>query len=235
MSLAPTLVLLPGLDGTGDLFAPLIARAQGAFDTRVLRYDHELDQSFARQSEALAPELPTDRDYVLVAESFGGPLALRLAARQPPHLSAVVLVCSFASSPLSLSQRLVAPAVARALPSSPPWVVRKLLAGDDAPDSTVDAVRAALSKVPPHVLRARFATLATCDETEAYLRCWAPMFYLQATRDRLLPASALARLEYLRPGLVVERIDAPHLLLQRAPDAALVQLSHWLLGDKQRA
>jgi hypothetical protein len=61
------------------------------------------------------------------------------------------------------------------------------------------------------------------------------MFYLQATRDRLLPASALARLEYLRPGLVVERTNAPHLLLQRAPDAALAQLSRWLLGDKQRA
>ena len=177
----------------------------------------------------------TDRDYVLVAESFGGPLALRLAASKPPHLCAVVLVCSFACSPLSLSQKLVVPAVARALPSSPRWAVRKLLVGDYAADATVDAVRAALSKVPPHVLRARFATLASCDETEAYLRCWAPMFYLQATRDRLLPASALARLEYLRPGLVVERIDAPHLLLQRAPDAALAQLSHWLLGDKQRA
>jgi pimeloyl-ACP methyl ester carboxylesterase len=233
--LAPTLVLLPGLDGTGDLFAPLIAQAQGTFDTRVLRYDHERDQSYARHSEALAPELPTDRDYVLVAESFGGPLALRLAAAKPSHLSAVVLVCSFASSPLSLSQRLAAPAVARALPSSPPWAVRKLLVGDDAPDATVEAVRAALSNVPPHVLRARLAMLASCDETEAYLRCWAPMFYLQATRDRLLQASALARLEYLRPGLVVERLDAPHMLLQRAPAAALAQLERWLLGDKQRA
>jgi pimeloyl-ACP methyl ester carboxylesterase len=235
VTLAPTLVLLPGLDGTGDLFAPLIARAQGTFDTRVLRYDHERDQSYARLSEALAPDLPTDRDYVLVAESFGGPLALRLAAHKPPRLSAVVLACSFACSPLSLSQRLVAPAVARALPSSPPWAVRKFLIGDDAPDAAVDAVRAAMSKVPLHVLRARFATLASCDETETYLRCWAPMFYLQATRDRLLPASALTQLEYLRPGLVVERIDAPHLLLQRAPDAAVEQLSRWLLGDKQRA
>jgi pimeloyl-ACP methyl ester carboxylesterase len=169
VTLAPTLVLLPGLDGTGDLFAPLIARVGDTFDTRVLRYDHERDQSYARLSEALAPELPADRDYVLVAESFGGPLALRLAACKPPHLSAVVLVCSFASSPLSLSQRLVAPAVARALPSSPPWVVRKLLVGDDAPDTMVEAVRAALSKVPAHVLRARFATLASCDETSDVL------------------------------------------------------------------
>ncbi len=231
----PTLVLLPGLDGTGDLFAALIERSLGTFDARVLRYDHERDQSYARQSEALAPALPTDREYVLVAESFGGPLALRLAARKPPHLSAVVLVCSFACSPLSVSQKLVAPAIGRALPSAPSWALRRFLIGDDAPDATVDAVRAALSKVPPEVLRARFATLASCDETETYLRCWAPMFYLQATRDRLLPASALARLEYLRPGLVVERIDAPHLLLQRAPDAALAQLSRWLLDDKQRA
>ena len=61
------------------------------------------------------------------------------------------------------------------------------------------------------------------------------MFYLRATRDRLLDPAALELVAYLRPGLVVESIDAPHMLLQRAPAAALAVLSEWLLRDKELA
>ncbi|MEZ5707665.1 MAG: hypothetical protein R3E56_22020 [Burkholderiaceae bacterium] len=34
----PTLVLLPGMDGTGDLFKPFLAVMASAFDTLVIQY-----------------------------------------------------------------------------------------------------------------------------------------------------------------------------------------------------
>jgi len=239
MSSAPTLVLLPGLDGTGDLFAPFLAVAQQRFSVQVLRYDHERDQSAARLARTLLRALPSDRPFALVGESFGSPIALRLAASAPRGLSAVVLVNGFARTPFSLGVAAFAPplgwSLARGLSRSPEWALRRYLLGDAAPPGLVAATRQALRNVPSSTLHARLSGLAVCDETESYLRCTAPMFYLRSTEDRLLGGGALALLEYLRPGLCVESIAAPHLLLQRAPEAALATLARLLLDDRQRA
>jgi pimeloyl-[acyl-carrier protein] methyl ester esterase len=239
MSSAPTLVLLPGLDGSGDLFAPFVAIARERFPTQVLRYDHDDDQSAPRLAAALLPALPVDRPFALVAESFGSPIALRLAAAAPRGLTAVVLVNGFARAPLSLARAALALplgwTVARGLSRSPGWALRRYLLGDDAPPALVAAAREALRGVPSSTLHARLSGLAVCDETESYLRCTAPMFYLRSTGDRLLGDGALALLEYLRPGLCVESIAAPHLLLQRAPEAAFAALERLLLDDRLRA
>jgi pimeloyl-[acyl-carrier protein] methyl ester esterase len=230
-------VLLPGLDGTGDLFAPFVAAARGTFELQVVRYDHAEDQSYERLAQSVAPQLRFDRDYVLVAESFGGPLALRLAAEAPKRLASLVLVASFVRSPLSLAQNLALPLAARALahPPADAWAARRFMLGDDAPEALVTATLGALRSVPASVLRARLSTLASCDQASTYLHCMQPMFYLQAARDRLLGPHALQLLAYLRPGLVIETIDAPHLLLQHAPHAALEQLRRWLIDDKLHA
>ncbi|HEX2675160.1 MAG TPA: alpha/beta fold hydrolase [Polyangiales bacterium] len=234
-SVRPLLVLLPGLDGTGDLFTPLRAVAEPAFELRVLRYDHAQDQSYARLASELKRELPTERPFVLIAESFAGPLAIRLAAERGREVEAVVFVNSFVRAPVTLAQRVLLASLGRAISHPPAWAVRRYMLGDDAPLALVQSVQDALQRVPAPVLRARLATLASCDESESYLRCMAPMFYLRGMRDRLLDPAALALVEYLRPGLVVESLDGPHLLLQRNPEAAVAVLSEWLLHDRQLA
>ncbi|HEX7476717.1 MAG TPA: alpha/beta fold hydrolase [Polyangiales bacterium] len=235
MSSTPTLVVVPGLDGTGLLSEPLARAAAGHFEVHTLRYDHEADQSYVGLSQRLQQELPQDRSYVLLAESFGGPLALRLAALAPSGLTAVVLVNSFLRSPMRWPQGTLLSAAAPVLLRPPAWAVRRMLVGEDAPDALVRSVQDALGQVPAAVLRARFATLVGCDESESYLRCMAPMFYLHSRADRLLGERALSLLSYLRPGLVIEPLDAPHLLLQARPDAAVAVLRRWLLEDKSHA
>jgi pimeloyl-ACP methyl ester carboxylesterase len=239
MTSAPALVLLPGLDGTGDLFAPFIAVAARRFEVQVLRYDQQRDQSYAGLASALLPMLPREGRFVLVAESFGSPLALRLAAAEPTGLAAVVLVNGFARAPSLLGRAVLSLPIlrglSRGLSRTPSWALRRYLIGDDAPAALVSLLQQTLRKVPASTLSARLLSLAVCDETESYLRCTAPMFYLKSSEDRLLGAAALATLEYLRPGLCVESIAAPHLLLQRAPDAAFAALVRLLLEDRQLA
>ena len=239
MTTAPTLVLLPGLDGKGDLFAPLLPFARQRFAVQVLHYDDDPDQSSERLAGMLLPSLPSDRPFALVAESFGSPIALRLAAAAPSGLSALVLVNGFARAPLPLAVAALARplglGLSRVLAQAPEWALRRYLLGDAAPADLVAAVRRAVRGVKPAVLRARLSGLAACDETESYLRCTAPLFYLRSTGDRLLSGAALALLEYLRPGLCVESIAAPHLLLQCAPEAAAAALARWLLDERERA
>ena len=76
------LVLLPGMDGTGDLFAPLLSALPPALRTIVVRYpcDRPLAMPNWRRTRARAPQ---DQPFVLLGESFSGPIAAAIAARRP--------------------------------------------------------------------------------------------------------------------------------------------------------
>lgn len=235
MRCATPLVLLPGLDGSGSLFEPFVAAAAPHFPVQVLSYDEAPDQSYARLAASLAPALPRDRPFVLVAESFGGPLALHLSIAVPERVTAVVLVNSFVRRPSTWAQGRALLALAPVLGRPPAWAVRKFMLGEGAPAALVQAVQQAIGQVPAAVLRARLSTLCACDEVQTYLRSMAPIYYLHGTEDRLLGRGALELLEYVRPGLVVERIAAPHLLLQRRPSEALTCLRRFLLEDRSHA
>src|SRR5258706_2862593 len=91
-----TALLLPGMDGTGRLFTPL-GRALGPrFETRVIAYPRDRVLTYGELGAQIAlPRGP----FVLVAESFSGPIAIALAASRPPGLVGLVLAASFARSP----------------------------------------------------------------------------------------------------------------------------------------
>ena len=64
-----TLVLLPGMDGTGEQFFPLTRVLDGEIPTKIVRYpDVALDY---REHEAFVREqLPRDGAFVVLGESF---------------------------------------------------------------------------------------------------------------------------------------------------------------------
>ena len=93
------LVLLPGMDGTGDLFEPL----QEALDPRtrvdIVRYPGSGPQGYDELEPRIRAQLPADEPFVLLGESFSGPLAIAIAATPPPGLRGLILCCSFARAP----------------------------------------------------------------------------------------------------------------------------------------
>ena len=72
-----TLVLLPGLDGTGLLFEPLLAALPSSIRTQVVAYPPDQSLSLAEYA-ALVRKLLPKGDVVLLAESFSGLVALSL-------------------------------------------------------------------------------------------------------------------------------------------------------------
>lgn len=169
--------------------------------------------------------LPDQDRFLVVAESFSGPIALRLAAAPPPGLAGVVLVASFARSPLRLPAGLVGPllpALAR-LPTPSGLLVRTLL-GDGAPAALGSALLAAVASVEPAVLAQRSASVLSVDERPAAACALVPMAYLQADADRVVPARCGEELALLVPGLERHRLPGPHLLLQREPRATAARI-----------
>jgi pimeloyl-ACP methyl ester carboxylesterase len=99
--MVPTLVLLPGMDGTGDLFAPLVAALGPHMRTIIVRYpDEPLD--YASHEEIARAALPLGHPFILLGESFSGPIAVSIAASAPTGLRGYVLCCSFVRSPRRL-------------------------------------------------------------------------------------------------------------------------------------
>src|SRR4051812_32511050 len=95
-------VFLPGLDGTGLLFEPLLKIWNDAKPPIVISYptNHFLD--YSELEIYVRPQFPRREPYILVAESFGGPLAIRIAAHQPAFLKGLVLSATFVRQPRGL-------------------------------------------------------------------------------------------------------------------------------------
>jgi pimeloyl-[acyl-carrier protein] methyl ester esterase len=94
------LVLLPGLDGTGELFAGFLRVLPTSLDTTVVSYPTNIFLPYSELLQLVRDAVPKAEPFVLLAESFSTPLALKYAATSPPNLAAVVICAGFARSPI---------------------------------------------------------------------------------------------------------------------------------------
>jgi pimeloyl-ACP methyl ester carboxylesterase len=215
-------ILLPGLDGTGRLFGPFLAKAPETLDFQVLTYPADRFLGYDALASRVRAALPTDRPYLLLGESFGGPLALRVAATAPPGLRGLVLASTFHRRPAATAisaLRLLSPAYFH-LPM-PAHAVRLLLAGGDATPELVRLVQDAVGSVKGAVMAARAKEAIRVDVTEELRSCPVPILFLGGKRDRLLRTALPIEVRALRSDVEIRMLDAPHLALQTHPEEAM--------------
>ena len=211
------IVLLPGLDGTGALFEGFKRTAPDGVTLDVVPLPSK-PLSYAELAEYLFPTLQLSPDTILLGDSFSGPLAITLAARQ--RVRALVLCNTFVAPPRPRALRALAIPLLFHLPP-PAGLVRRFLVGPAASDALVALVRAAIWSVPAHVLSARFRAVLTVSVAREFASSAAPVLYLRSTEDRLVPDAALsAVIAAAATKVSVVRLGGPHLLLQTNPTAA---------------
>ena len=152
----PLLVLLPGLDGTGQLFAGFVRVLGTGVETQVLSYPKEKPLGY-QELEALArASLPTDRAFVVLGESFSGPIAIRIAADPPSGLVGVILCGTFVRNPYPLLGWAGPLASWFPVKSLPRWARAPIMWGSMSPDRAPDQVaRAASQEMVEIALRAQ--------------------------------------------------------------------------------
>lgn len=214
----PKLILLPGMDGTGDLFKDVLKELPEA-EAEVVRYPTDRCLSYSQLKELVESATPTSDPFVLVAESFSTPLAIQCAAANPPNLKGLVICAGFVKCPANRTLRFVysrlAPILFRF--TLPEFAVRILLVGPSASPSLLAAVRTAVSSVNPSVFSARVRAVFACDARAELAQITVPILYIQAQEDRLVDKSCLEEIRRIKPQSVVRIIPGPHLLLQREP------------------
>ncbi len=214
------LVLLPGMDGTAEPRAEFVAALGATIEHQVVSYPADPALGYAELETLARAALPVDRPYVLLGESFSGPIAISIAASCPPQLVGLVLCATFARSPHPVlgSLRWLLPVVPFEL--APVRLVSAFLLGRFASAHLRDALEATLAEVSMATLKARTDAVLRIDVRPALSKIRVPVLYLRATQDRLVPrrcADAIA--EAAAQARIID-IEAPHTMLQIAPAAA---------------
>lgn len=224
-----TLVLLPGMDGTGVLFDPFVKAIASHIDVKVVAYPTTCT-AYEDLVEIAACALPGEDDFVILGESFSGPVAVSLAARRPRGLMGLILCCTFARNPRPHFSGLRS-FVGRLPALRPPMgLLKHVLMGGFATRGLQAALETAMAQVPPATLRGRLQSVLDIDVAAGLQEVEVPILYLRARQDRLVPSAASELIQRIRPRMQILDIDAPHFLLQTRPDAAADAIERFLMS-----
>lgn len=222
------LVILPGLDGTATLHSAFSDAASTAFDSiTVISYPSNQILDYDALERLVRAQLPTTTPFVLLGESFSGPITLSIAANPPPNLLGIVLSTTFAESPVPsftpfASFTRFAPVHSLPLPLLSWWLL-----GRWATPQWEAALQNALLTVTPEVLRARAGIALRAKALTTCRLVSLPVLYLRGTNDRLLHRHAGEKICEAIAHCTIKDIAGPHLLLQAAPQACALAVSEF--------
>jgi pimeloyl-ACP methyl ester carboxylesterase len=201
------------MDGTGDLFAPLIAELGSSLAPIIVRYPdaplgYEALIAHARQA------LPASGEFFLLGESFSGPVAVSLAAEGHPGLRGLILSATFIRNPLPWTRPIVSLVDVAPVTGVPASLMTRALLGQFSTVSTRSMIGASLAQSSRTTIRARLRAIAEVDVSDRLAAVTVPILYLRASHDRIVPDAAGDRVRQIKPDTTFVTVGAPHFLLQ---------------------
>lgn len=85
------------MDGTGNLFSPILMELE-QHDVQIITLPQTGKQDYDTLTSYVQQKLP-DTEYVLIAESFSGPIAALLAMQGHHMMRGIIFVATFLSPP----------------------------------------------------------------------------------------------------------------------------------------
>jgi pimeloyl-[acyl-carrier protein] methyl ester esterase len=217
------LVLLPGMDGTGELVRDLADQVAWHRPVQIVDYPTREPLGYDDLTALVLDRLPNQR-FVILGESFSGPIAIEVATRAP-LAAGLILVSTFARLQIP---SLVAP-LTRVFNHTrvPQGLVSAGLLGSAGTDDLKARLRAVLAKLPPEIIRARIHAVCRVDKREALAKVSCPLLYLQGRDDRLIGPRHIHEITAIRPDCEVRQLAAPHMLLATHPSESAGIIDHF--------
>lgn len=221
------LVLLPGMDGTGTLFRPLLSFLPKFVTPIVISYPTEEPLSYDELTEFVKARLPNS-PFIILAESFSGPIGLRIAKAEPALLKGLILCATFAKLPGTLpfsAKRILTRSIWFQI-RPPSHLLRFFLAGKTASQELLKQMLEVASSVAPQVWAKRLAEVFQVDESETFRNLKLPTLILQAKQDFLIGADTFPSVS----SKMIEKVfvESPHMLLQSQPQQAAEIINQFL-------
>lgn len=219
------LVLVSGMDGTGQLFYTQVPKLASAF--RVVTYAlrdsaTDMDTLVGDLLAVIERTWPDGEPVILLGESFGGALSLSFALAHPERVAGLVVLNSFPAFLPQVRLRLARVAL-RALPWGMMALVRRATAFRmHSRHTTRDELRRFLELMRATTREGylnRLAVLMRYDVREQLSRLRVPTLFLAADCDHLVPSVEQARYMARRvPGATMRVLEGHGHICLLAPD-----------------
>ncbi|MEQ1652284.1 MAG: alpha/beta fold hydrolase [Hyphomicrobium sp.] len=208
------IVLLPGLDGSGELYADLERRLAGNLHVTIVRYPRARSMKYKDYVNYVRSEIGK-RSVVILGESFSGPIAIQLAAQFPEQVRGVVLTSTFLKNPwpkwaLSIVSRTD-------LHKVPHFLIEIALLGLRRERVLSSRLAAVIAALPREIISARLEEVAGVDVSTEFARLQIPLLVLHGTADLAVPRWTQKPFFAAGEAVRFEQIKGPHMLLQCEP------------------
>jgi pimeloyl-ACP methyl ester carboxylesterase len=211
-----TIVLLPGMDGTGQLLGDLSERLSSRRPVQLNAYPVDRVLGYDQLVSYVRERLPNDR-FVILGESFSGPIAIEIAATVP-RVAGLVLVSTFARHPLPTQLALLTRLLdLRWVPAN---VIIAALMGSAATPKLKKLLRQVLAALPREIVRARLQDVLRVDRRDRLREVACPTLCIHGRSDRLVSKKYVNEIVAARPGCQVHWLESSHMLLATDAGAA---------------
>jgi len=215
---AYAIVLLPGLDGTGELFEPFVKCLPERINPIVVSYPRANRKTYEELKELVMPFIPEDMPFFLLGESFSGPLSVMISYEKPEGLKGLILCATFIRNPF-----ILLPSWMRFISVSPVYRLWPALIGVRAGLSVekfapiAGLALKAIRSVNPSVIAHRVKSILSVNVERELSLCTCPVLYLMAGKDRLIRKHNYRRIKAVKNDVKLETIDTQHFILQLEP------------------
>lgn len=222
------IILLPGLDGTGQLFQRLSQHLPAELDIEIVSYDAISAFSYSNQANELADRFK-DGSIFIVAESYSGPVAYKLYQLMGPRVKGILFLASFITKPSWYS------CLAFLFPVSfikPTALNRRLLyqIGFNSLGgfTIVDAVFKSIKCANRQKLKARLKNIAFLKRPNKKINC--PVTYIQPSKDSLINSNCIDHIELLSTQFKRVQISGGHFIAQSNPVECAAEIKNALFN-----
>ena len=228
-------VLVPGLDGTGDLFyrqTPRLARSYRVATYALRDSATRMDVLVNDLAQVIDQTAPVERRAIIIGESFGGALALTLALTDPARVSALVILNSFPHFSPQLRLRAAIYGL-KVMPWGAMQLSRRLTAFRLHSKHTHRREVRRFIELTVSATRdgyvGRLGLLRSYDVRDRLHSLQSATLFLASERDHLVPSVAQARYMVDRvPGAQMRVLEGHGHICLIAPDIDLAQiLDEW--------
>jgi pimeloyl-[acyl-carrier protein] methyl ester esterase len=216
------------MDGTGDCFEPFLEQLNSSIPRTVFSYDTQRPFDYSELEIQVRNQLPADETFVILGESFSGPIAISIAANPPENLIGAIFVCTFARSPLPIFNGMQELIAKLPLKLAPFFIIQHFILGRYSTPSLKKMLAQAIAKVSNGVFQIRAKAALNVDYSNLARQIKIKCLSIVASEDLLI---SKATSEHLAQGILeieVERIKAPHFVLQVAPQLAVQTVQRFL-------
>lgn len=207
------LILLPGMDGTGDLFKSLLEVLPAHITYQVIPLSDDC-LNYSEQACQIAEQIGTD-EVIIFAESFSGKIAYELC-KLKLNIKHIIFAASFINRPSSISK------FANLLPANlikkklvPNQVLSKVFFDSYNFPKKVLAVFESINKVSSKALNHRLKLISTL--TEPSDRFDIDASYIQPSNDSFVNVDCIRPFQSSFRDLEVINVSGGHFIAQSNP------------------